>query len=148
MKWVIPRRLARSSRPGYESGRGIAVGAAVVESWCQAVHKEGVNSILCLLADEHLNLYRSLPAGGLLETYQAHGFEVGHVPVADYKQPALDKAELGQVWDQYQRLPGPVLVHCSAGVDRTGLAIRFLCERLEADQNAGPPSQDRLSPGC
>ena len=128
--WVIPGRLARSGRPGYDGGRHVTVDEPVVAAWCDAAHAAGVRSILCLLASEHLNLYDNLP-GGLLGTYRARGFAVAHVPVVDHRWPPLDVDELAAVREAFQVLPAPVLVHCSAGVDRTGAAVAHLLAALE-----------------
>jgi protein-tyrosine phosphatase len=79
--------------------------------------------IICLLSDEHLRLY---PDGSLVDIYRTAGFEVRHVPVTDHKRPPLSAEELAHVLAAYRELPKPVLVHCSAGIDRTGAAIRRL----------------------
>ena len=91
-----------------------------------------LRSILCLLADEHLDLYSGLP-GGLLDYYRTRGFMVAHVPVADHKTPPLNDAELDHVWKAFRDLPKPVLAHCSAGVDRTGAAIKNIKVKLKAE---------------
>lgn len=111
--WVIKPILARSSRPGY----GKEFPSSFVGDWIDEVEMEGIQSILCLLADHHLSMYTDLPAQSLLETYRRNGFTVGHVPVEDYQMPPVREAELEQIWDIFQALPKPVLIHCSAGID-------------------------------
>ena len=117
---VIPGKLYRSARPGYDGGRPTPVGNGPIQTWLEAAQSAGVASIICLLSEEHLRLY---PDGALLDIYRTAGFEVRHVPVTDHKQPPLTTREADSVLSAYRELPKPLLVHCSAGIDRTGAAI-------------------------
>jgi protein tyrosine phosphatase (PTP) superfamily phosphohydrolase (DUF442 family) len=117
MKTEVPLVLYSSSRPGYELGRN-PVPPQVVDEWIEDVKSQGVVSILCLLADDQLRLYAGLPTG-LLAYYQAKGLAVGHVPAKDHASPPLSAAQLAEVEQAFSALPKPVLVHCSAGIDRT-----------------------------
>lgn len=123
--WVIPRALARSGRPGYSGERGRLVSSEEVDEWLTKVRACGIKSIMCLLAEDQLPLYNRLPAG-LISYYQNAGFAVVHIPVQDHRQPPLTKEQLEKVWETYQAFPKPVLVHCSAGIDRTGRAVEHI----------------------
>lgn len=125
MKWVIENKLARSCRPGYADERVAPQDVLEALSEWQG---EGIRSIICLLADEQLGYYNDLP-GGLLNAYHQAGFEVVSIKVPDYQDPPLSDSDLGRVLTAYNKLPKPCLVHCSAGVDRTGAAVEYLVSR-------------------
>lgn len=121
---VVPGKLVRACRPGYSAAK-CPVGIGPVQEWIDAAQDAGVVSIICLLADEHLALYAH---GDLLESYRVAGFEVCHIPCGDHAQPPLSPAQLERVLAAYRMLPKPVLVHCSAGIDRTGAAVRHILD--------------------
>lgn len=142
MQWVVPRALARSSRPGYLSGAREPIGRSVVDGWIEMAKALGIRSIVCLLADEHLRLYASL-GEALPSYYRRHGFEVVHLPVRDLQRPPLDDATLARIGDAYAVLPKAVLVHCSAGIDRTGAAVQYLQRRFGLGASTKGEGQDQ-----
>ena len=132
-RWIRAGELAISTRPGYRTGAEFSVPREKVDAWVAEVQAAGIASIICLLADDQLPLYdRSLP-GGLLRHYEDAGFAVAHIPTADGQQEPFTPEQLDAAWDAYQRLPKPVLVHCSAGHDRTGRVVRYILQRLGND---------------
>jgi protein-tyrosine phosphatase len=128
-EWAVAAQLARMHRPGYYFANNHNIPVSEVEEWIRKVKTEGIISIICLLSDEQLNFYRSLPEG-LLNYYRKSGFHVKHIPVTDYKSPPLSASELEKVWEAYEDFDKPVLVHCSAGMDRTGAAIEHILRKL------------------
>ena len=132
MKAILPARLYRSSRPGYSGSGKVPVSMGEVQRWIESAQSLGVVSIICLLADEHLCLY---PDEDLLGIYRTAGFEVRHIPVTDHRRPPLDADQLEAVFRAWRELPKPVLIHCSAGVDRTGAAIAHIFNTADRDDS-------------
>lgn len=131
-KWVIENLLARSARPGRELGMDIDVPRDTVDEWLNKLRRMGVRSIICLLDDEHLIYYKDLSVQ-LVDYYWKAGFTVAHIPVRDpVSGGRFAESSLAETWQAFQKLPKPVLVHCSAGRDRTGKVIDYLLSKLRS----------------
>ncbi len=130
-EWVIEGLLARSQRPGYPVDRPPF---DVVKEWASAVSGLGTLSVICLMDDQQISRYDGIGGNGegLLDYYRTLGLEVKHIPAEDYKTPPLSDTELNAVWEAFQRLPKPTLVHCSAGRDRSGAAVNHILSQLES----------------
>ena len=129
MKWVIDGVLMRSSRPGYPSPR---VSKELVDQWLARISEIGIRTIICLLDEDQLNYYSSIPEG-LLGLYRNSGFKVIHKRIPDpaYHQEgwAVLEERLNEIYKSFQAAEKPVLIHCSAGQDRTGRVINYIKEQ-------------------
>ena len=88
----------------------------------------GIRLIICLLDQRQMRLYADLRMD-LVSYYRARGVQAAHIPVRNYKHPALSDRELTGFWRAYQRLEKLVLIHCSAGIGCTGKAASYLKRR-------------------
>ena len=101
-----------------------------VDRWIAEVKAQGIKSIICFLADDQLGFYSELPEA-LISHYRKSGFTVSHIPALDYQSPPLSNEHLERVWEEYRNLPKPVLVHCSAGIDRTRVALDHILRQMK-----------------
>ena len=129
-EWVLPELLAKSSRPGYPERQDI--GTDAVNEWVERVRGMGIGSIICFLSDDQLPFYSGLPSG-LIQFYRDAGFNVAHIPEEDYRSPPLSEEKATLAAAAFENLEKPVLVHCSAGIARTGVAIEAILASRRID---------------
>jgi atypical dual specificity phosphatase len=116
--WVLPGELAGSGRPGRYSR---------LEEDLDFLHREEVRVIVSLLES----------TSNLVEYGQA-GFEAHHFPVEDFTAPDLEQvAEACAIIENSLARGSRVLVHCNAGIGRTGAILACsLVHRGESAEEA------------
>ena len=124
---VMGATVTGGSRPGHPSRE---VGPETVREWVDEVVARGFRTVVCLLSDEQLGFYEGLGEGGLIGAYEARGLAVRHYPVEDYDSPPVPTPVLQQIQEDFPEMAPPVLVHCSAGVDRTGAVLDWLATEV------------------
>ena len=130
--WVIKNELARGSRPKYGKKWAQQVPKSTVDKWVtNAKTAYGIRSVICLLDEKQLRFYEQLPLG-LVSYYRENGIAVEHVPVRLQSPLVLTKKQRQRIWLAYERLPKPLLIHCSAGIGRSRKAASHIKRQLMA----------------
>jgi hypothetical protein len=134
--WVVPGQLACAPRPlRYHpryggSGQPIPSEAKpLILDWIEHIRLEGIASIISFMHERDVRCYREVDLGGLdLGAFlDREGFRMCALPWEDplhsKTEPAAKRAKLEQIrkdaLQAYDQLPKPVLLVCSAGIDRS-----------------------------
>lgn len=142
--WVIPEKLACAHRPLRHhpqfggSGKDLPPHASPeVRKWIDRMRTAGIRSIIVLMHPKELRHYAGLDLGAqdLIDLYRKSGFQVRHIP---WEDPAHRPASAGYSFQReltriraealqaFDELPKPVLLHCSAGIDRSSPVAAYI----------------------
>ena len=150
--WIIPGQLAVAHRPLRHhpifggSGRPLPEGAAPeVICWVKRIVDQGFRGLVCLMHPKEVAHYAKLELGApdVLALYRAKGLKVCHLPWDDpAHRPASERAsfpeELARIridaLKAFDALPRPVLLHCSAGIDRSSPVAAYIFSQRACTQ--------------
>lgn len=106
-----------------------------MEAWIERAQWLGIRTIISFLTDAEVEAYYARLAVPLHQAYEHAGFTVRRLPLDDPWNEAANQAALAELLAALPQLPSPWLVHCSAGVDRTGFAVRHLVHHFQSGGN-------------
>ena len=111
-----------ADRPGYTADQ--------VDAWIEFMLERGIRRVVCLLSDERLTRYEDL-----IGAYSQRFSAVTHAAIDNHGLPSeatLERALAAIV--EAERAGEPIVLHCAAGMGRTGLlASAWLCRRYGID---------------
>lgn len=93
-----------------------------IERWKEM----GVKSVVVLLTTSEMKRCYSELSTTLSAFYNNHGLKSEWVPIIDTKEDTIPFERSVKVLAAYERLPKPVLIHCSAGQHRSIAASRTI----------------------
>lgn len=147
--WVLPGRLASAQRPlrhhPLYAGSGTVIPAhatSLVFDWVAAIQAGGIASIISFMHDRDRGCYSelSLNATDIIEFYEHHGFKVARIPWEDPHHSKADAHSKRKKLEQsrvealkaFDRLPKPVLLQCSSGIDRSAPVAAYIWQNRSA----------------
>ena len=115
----FPGRIFRSPMPfGQYDPHG--------EVYARFLHEQ--ITVVVLLADEQECLHKA--GRNLREWYHNEGLQVLYLPIPDFSVPLRDDLEQAvQHTIAYAQAEHHIVIHCSAGIGRTGLFTAYLAKR-------------------
>jgi len=151
LAWPIVHQLACSQRPLrdhplFRDQKPLPREAGpYVVKWAERVHDLKIQSVICLMHPKELRYYDGLAGmeDGLLALYRKMGFKVCHLQWADpaHAKTAEARAALRarvdeikvKAYEAFRQLPKPVLIHCSAAIDRSTPVAAYIASNVSRD---------------
>jgi len=147
--WIKRNELACTVRPLRRHPRYAQGGVTLppkarplVDDWITLVKVEDIRSVLSLMHDADLPCYRQLGFRdeSLLDHLTDAGLQVARCPYGDphYKKASAEEklVSLLEVRERaliaFRKLPKPVLIMCSSGIDRSAPVAAFIVETTSA----------------
>jgi hypothetical protein len=141
--WVIPKSLAVAQRPlrhhPVYGGSGLPIPAEakpLVLAWVEQMRLEGITIIISFMHDRDLRCYRDIDLDDLdfIQFLQLEGLRVCPLPWEDPAHSKTDssvkRAKLEKIREDalkaYDAVPKPVLLLCSAGIDRSAPVAAYI----------------------
>ncbi len=92
------------------------------------IEQNNIKSILNLRSDMHKNWYKD-------EIKIASDYNITHYdyPIGDREVQTIKK--MNDILDIIKKAPKPLLIHCKAGADRTGLSVALYLSEVKKDEN-------------
>lgn len=126
--------------------------------WVKRIVDQGFRGLICLMHPKEVAHYAGLALGAddILALYQQQGLIVRHLPWDDpAHRPANERASFGDellrirgaALECFDRLPKPILLHCSAGIDRSSPVCAYLDQERGAAQQGAAPDGRGVSAG-
>ncbi|MEI7729364.1 MAG: hypothetical protein WCO56_07315 [Verrucomicrobiota bacterium] len=116
IQWAIPGVLAYSGRPGYPD---YSVSTHVVERWLEELGRQGIRSVINMLSEDEMDVYYRRLEAPLAQYYADAGLEVRQISHLDQGVVVAKPTLQARLLSAFESLPKPVLIHCSAGVERS-----------------------------
>lgn len=136
LAWAVPRTLAITQRPlrahpSYGGSRRDypPESRPDIDAWIDDLRRQGIRSVVVLNSAKELRHYDNpaLADGGLLGLYTRAGLQVVHLPADDPAHDLTARAAFDAAVDDLSTevagilgsLALPVVIHCSAAIDRS-----------------------------
>lgn len=147
--WVTPSMLACTHRPlrhhpSY-GGSGAPIprqAKPLITEWIDWLRLNDIASVISFMHDRDFRCYRDIDfgAGGLPGALEERGLEVCLLPWEDPLHSKTDRAVKRAKLEEmrakalkaFDKLPKPVVLVCSAGIDRSAPAAAFIFESLRS----------------
>src|SRR5215470_7793345 len=114
--------------PPLPSSGGSAKMASEVRKRVRNVQCEEQIAVIVLLASDEECLHKT--GCHLRALYLKAGFQVPYLPIPDFGVPTTDDLEqTAQQTIAYAQAGHHIVIHCSAGIGRTGLFMAYLAKR-------------------